>query len=390
MNAPAPPVTPATEGRKPLLLRPTFFGALRGIWLFTWKPQWTLRRLPLSVLLLIALPILVYLTTPSPQRWERGQTWLGNPRAVAETFASRMARFNVPLEDEQASRMVTIFQEEFGRAERGGLTPRTPEAGQTSVARQKETIGATYQQIQTRARDVLNEAQFGRFQTLVKLEVQRRQNLVREPLWGRTGPFYHWLIDLYFFVILPLQCVRVSGGLIRDELQADTLGFLVTRPLSRGRLLVLKYLTQTAWFQAVLLVETLLLFAVGQLRQIPALGTLLPLFLAAQFLAVLAWSALGVFLGQVSKKYMAVALVYGLIVEFGIGRIPTNINTLSLMRHLKTLLSHNDALQSIYDWTATGVPLAVGALCLATGLFLIMAALLFTYREYHHTAEMQK
>jgi hypothetical protein len=112
--------------------------------------------------------------------------------------------------------------------------------------------------------------------------------------------------------------------------------------------------------------------------------------LAAQFLAVLTWSALGVFLGQVAKRYMAVALVYGFIVELGIGRIPTNINTLSMMRHLKTLLSHNPALQGIYDWSVTGVPLALGALALATALFLTLAALLFTFKEYHQTAEMQK
>jgi hypothetical protein len=120
----------------------------------------------------------------------------------------------------------------------------------------------------------------------------------------------------------------MCGALIRDELETDTLGFLTTRPLSRARLLLIKYLSQTAWLEIWMLVQALLLFAAGSLRQIPALGGLIPLFLAAQFLAVLAWGALGLFLGQVSKRYMALALLYGLIVEMGIGRIPTNINTL--------------------------------------------------------------
>ena len=140
----------------------------------------------------------------------------------------------------------------------------------------------------------------------------------------------------------------------------------------------------------VLLVQTLLFFLAGALREIPSLGQLLPLFLAAQFLAVFAWSALGIFLGQISKRYIAMAIVYGTFVEMGIGRIPTNINNLSLTRHLKTLLAHNPALQSTYEWTGTGVPLSIGALVVATGLFLGIAALLFTYLEYHHTAEMQK
>jgi hypothetical protein len=305
-------------------------------------------------------------------------------------FAARLARAKLPLRPEQSSQLLIICQEEFAHAQGGaGREPET-ESGETSVKRQKAQIKATYESIQTRAQTVLDEPQFERFQSLVKKEVLRRQNTVREPFWGRTAPFYHWLTVLYFFIILPLQCVKASGGLIRDELQADTLSFLVTRPLSRARLLVLKYLTQTAWLQLVLLAQTLLLFAVGGLRQIPSLGALLPLFLAAQFLAVLTWSALGVFLGQVAKRYMAVALVYGFIVELGIGRIPTNINTLSMMRHLKTLLSHNPALQGIYDWSATGVPMALGALALATALFLTLAALLFTFKEYHQTAEMQK
>jgi ABC-type transport system involved in multi-copper enzyme maturation permease subunit len=191
-------------------------------------------------------------------------------------------------------------------------------------------------------------------------------------------------------MILPLNCVRMCGGLIQDELQADTLGFLTTRPLSRAKLLILKYLSQTAWLQMIVLVEALLLFAAGYLRQIQSLGALLPLFLGAQCLAVLAWSALGTFFGQVTKRYMALALVYGFIVEMGIGRIPTNINTLSLMRHLKTLLAQNSALQTTYEWMGQGVPLSIGALALATALFLGIAAFLFTVKEYHHTEEMQK
>jgi ABC-type transport system involved in multi-copper enzyme maturation permease subunit len=195
---------------------------------------------------------------------------------------------------------------------------------------------------------------------------------------------------LYFFVVLPLNCVRLCGGLIRDELQADTLGFLLTRPLSRARLVVLKYLSQITWLQMLALVEGLLLFAAGGSRHVPSLGALLPLFLGAQFLAVFVWGALGAFLGQVTQRYMPLALVYGFIIELGIGRIPTNINTLSMMRHLKTILSRNPALQSLYDWPASSVPLSALALVVATALFLGLAALLFTVKEYHHTAEMQK
>jgi len=388
-DLPSPPPLLPTAARLPRLTSPptpTFRAGLRGIWLFTWRPQLAWRKLPLLVMGLLAVPALVYLTTPSLRSANVRQSLLGNPAAREHEFARTLSRRGPSLQPEQEAQLLQIFNEEFARSEKATAEPQSAGA---AGARQREEIKACYDRISLRAQPVLNEAQFERFQRFEKNAVLRSQNEVR-PTWSRTESFYRWLIDFYFFVLLPLQCVKSCGGLIRDELQADTLGFLVTRPLSRARLLVLKYLSQTAWLQILLLVETLLLFITGGLRQIPALGALIPLFLAVQFLAVLAWSALGIFLGQVSKRYMALALLYGFIVEMGIGRIPTNINSLSLMRHLKTLLSPNPALHALYDWTSKGLALSVGALALATALFVALAALLFTFKEYHHTAEMQK
>jgi ABC-type transport system involved in multi-copper enzyme maturation permease subunit len=256
--------------------------AFRGLWLFTWRSQLTLRQLPARLGTLLVLPVLVYMTTGSAARTD-----------------------------------VSVH-------------------------------------------------------------------------WSRHEPFYHWLINFYFFLILPLTCVRGCGPLIRDELQADTLSFLITRPVGRARLLLLKYASQVAWLEVLLLVETLLLFAAGAARGVPALGTLLPLVLGVQILAVPAWSALGLFLGQLTTRYMAAALLYGAFVEMGIGRIPTNINVLSLIRHLQTLLSQNAVVHGLYTWPAGKVATAIGALILAPMIFLGIAALLFNMVEYHHAAEMQK
>jgi hypothetical protein len=380
------PTRPATPPDRIVTLNPTALRALSGIWLFTWRPQLAWRRLPTLFLGLLALPIVIYLTTPSPEGWSQRHTLLGNPGTAVNEFAGRLRRADLQLRPEQRQQLVDIFSDEFARSQVLPPGPRSPEADAT---RQKDEIKACYERIQPRVQTVLDEAQFAQFQTFARRSTALQQQRVRVT-WGRTEPFYHWLIDFYFFVILPLQCVRGTGGLIRDELQSDTLGFLLTRPLSRARLLILKYLTQTAWLQIVLAVETLLIFAAGGLRQIPALASLLPLFLAVQLLAVMVWSALGVCLGQATKRYVALALLYGLIIETGIGRIPTNINTLSMIRHLKVLLSHNDAIETIYQWTNQGLPLSLTALSLATILFLALASGLFTFIEYHHTVEMQK
>ena len=381
VSPPPLPVEPKAASLEPRLLE-----ALRGIWLFTWRPQMTWRRLPAQLLLLLLLPALVYLTTPSPEGWAQRHVLLIHPGQQVNDLARRLQRAGQPLRPEQHQKLLQVFTEESARLNTALSSIQTGDAG---AEQQRNELRRLYDRLEERVQTVLDTEQMSPFRTFKQRELIRRQAQIT-PVWGRTEPFYHWLLDLYFFVILPLQCVRGSGGLIRDELQADTLGFLLTRPISRARLLLLKYVTQTAWLELVLLLETLLLFGVAGLRQLPEVRSLMPLLLAAQIMAVPAWSGLGILLGQLTKRYMPLALVYGFIVEMGIGRIPSNINTLSLMRHLKSLLAHHSGVQDIYKWTPEAPWIPLGALVLAAAVFVAAAALLFTYREYHQTAEMQK
>ncbi len=386
MTALEPPDTLPIATEKAIRLRPGFLSATRGIWLFTWRSRLTLRRLPIHLFTLLILPSLIFLTTSSQRAWSQRHTLLGNPAMEVNQFVRRLSRTDVKLQPEQTRQLFRIFAEEYARAERDA---GEMQSGETSANQQSELIKVCYERIHDRVQTVLDEDQFTQFKAFEKRSLLQGKNAT-QPFWNRTAPFYHWLIDFYFFVIMPLICVGVCGSLIREELQADTLGFLTTRPLTRARLLVIKYLCQTTWLQSIVLIEAVLLFAVGSLRQIPGLWGLMLLFLAVQCLAVFAWSALGAFLGLITKRFMALALVYGFIVEMGIGRIPTNINTLSLIRNLKTLLSHNAALQAVYQWPAGSVAVSLGAILFATGAFVTLAAFLFTFKEYHHTAEMQK
>ena len=358
------------------------------MWLFTWKSQMTWQRLAAGAVGLFALPVLVYLTTPSPETWAQShRLQMGSPAAYLNGYAKRVTRLGIPLQAQQREELTRIFTEEFRRAEdesaQRAVSDLTPES-------RSEDLEQCYESLLPRVRTVLDARQFSEFEKYQRRHRNQRTAVTAQLGWGRTTPFYHCLIDLYFFIVLPLSCVRTCGALIRDELEADTLSFLTTRPLTRARLLLVKYLSQMAWLQLWLVAQTLLILGAGTFQLVPALGNLLPLLLGAQVLAVLAWCALGLLLGQISKRYMALALLYGFIVELGIGRIPTNINSLSLMRHLQKLLAFNPALQDTFSWPAPAVAGPISALVLATVLFLMGATLLFTYKEYHRTSEMQK
>jgi ABC-type transport system involved in multi-copper enzyme maturation permease subunit len=207
---------------------------------------------------------------------------------------------------------------------------------------------------------------------------------------GRSKPYFHWVIDFYLLLLLPLYCLSVCGGMIRDELQSDTLGFLTTRPVSRARLFLIKYFCHTIWLQALAAIHGGLLVAVGFIQEIPEIRSVALLLLGAQVLIVLAYGALSALLGLVHQRYMVVGILYGFVVEMGIGRIPTNINNLSLSRHLRAILGENEALRQLYEWTDKGASTSVLLMGAGAILFLGLAALVFTVKEYHSTEEMQK
>jgi hypothetical protein len=357
----------------------------------TWKSQMIPRKMPWLLGILLLLPALIFVTVISPEAYAKQRASVGDADSVLNRFSERLRHRRIPLEQSTRDSVRGILSKEF---ERGQSTweeqpAEDPEARQKRL---KDHINGCYDRIATSVKAVLDDRQYEQFENVEQRERDTYLGQAGEVLvpWKREEPFYHWLIEFYFFTILPLACVRACGPLIRDELQADTLGFLITRPVGRARLLIAKYVAQVASLEMVLLVETLLLFAAGASRQVQNLQQLLPLLLGVQILVVPAWSALGLLLGQITGRYMAMALVYGAVVEMGIGRIPTNINTLSIIRHLQTLLTHNPELNKIFSWPTDETGMAIAALLIAPVLFLGVAAFLFSVIEYHHAAEMQK
>jgi ABC-type transport system involved in multi-copper enzyme maturation permease subunit len=178
--------------------------------------------------------------------------------------------------------------------------------------------------------------------------------------------------------------------LIRDDLQANTLSFLLTRPWTRARLFLAKFLTQLAWTQILALSSGVLLLAVGLISRIPGILSLTPLFLVTVLLVVLVFGALSALIGLLHRRYLVIGAIYGLVIEVGIAQIPSNINTLSMTRHLRTLLGLNPRLQELFGWSSQGALFSLMVILIATLVFLGLATCLFNWVEYHHSEEMRK
>ena len=201
--------------------------------------------------------------------------------------------------------------------------------------------------------------------------------------------FFNWF-SFYVLFVTPLWCAVYCGAMIRSEAQADTMSFLLTRPQTRARLLTAKYLASVGLLQIALGLETALIIGVGVGKDISEAATLLGPVLATQALCLFAWCGLGTLFGLATSKHVLLAIVYGAVVEFGIGNIETNLNNLSLIRHLKTLLANNTAIADQFGWTPDGLWKAALILAVAPILTVFLSAIVFTVREFLHSAEIQK
>jgi hypothetical protein len=206
---------------------------------------------------------------------------------------------------------------------------------------------------------------------------------------GELRPFLQWATGFYLLLLVPLYCLFICGGMIREEVQQDTLSYWTTRRAGRGRLLATRLVCQLIWLQLVAGMTGVLLLAAGWRLEIPGIGGMVWVFLGVQFLAVLVFGALSTLAGLVSKRYIVLGILYGVVVEVGIGRIPTNINLMSMTRHLQGLLAFHPGVAEVRGWVAEGwiwpVTILLGATVLAGGA----AALLFAFKEFQASEEMQ-
>lgn len=197
---------------------------------------------------------------------------------------------------------------------------------------------------------------------------------------GNEALFSTWMIDVVTLKLIPLLCLVTGGGLLRNQIRSFTIEYLWTRPASKT------YLVLAAWAVSVVLVSvqatvaTVIVHAVGGIQGVPAVWDGLLLQLMTQVLIILPFCALAVLLGVFSGKYMVLGLVYGLLVEGGMSRLPTNLNRISVTHHAEELLSLSaptvqNPISSVW------LP-SLGGIAVIAAVALVLAVFIFNRRQY--------
>ena len=206
----------------------------------------------------------------------------------------------------------------------------------------------------------------------------------------QSNAFYMFTVDFYMLLALPLICLTAFGGMVRDDLQEDTVCFLLTRPMKRWQFFLSKYLSHLVWTQ-ITSALTLLAFGVaGTLRGVDDVPNLILTLLLVQIPAIMVYGAISSLMGLITKKYLVFGIIYGFVVEFGIGQIPTNINTLAMTNHLKSLLTKYAPLAEHLELAPGSSVKAIAATIIVSLVFLTLSSIMFTMREYNHSDEMSK
>src|SRR5881296_273315 len=202
--------------------------------------------------------------------------------------------------------------------------------------------------------------------------------------------FQQLMIPLFLQVVLIFVTLVNATALIREEIDDNTLPFLLTRPISKPSLVAYKYV---GYLIAVLpLLVPPVVLAYGVTEAYGGLGftadaDVLWGFLATTILGTAVYGALFLFISVLVRRPLAVGLLIGFVWESVVDSIPGDVPKLSVIHYLKTILKDVIVINPLggyrTDVSAVG---AAGILVAVSIALVILAAFVFQQMEFRQKA----
>lgn len=198
--------------------------------------------------------------------------------------------------------------------------------------------------------------------------------------------FLPWAARFYVCFLVPILAFISAAGVMRDDLGAGSVDYLFTRPVRRPAFVAFRYLAHVACAQLDFLLALIVVTGIGLYHEVPGLWAALPWLLLGQVMVIIAFSAFGFLCGMLTSRYVIIGLLYGAIVEVGVGNVPTQLNYVSMIRQILGLLrpvigTEKNATGAAALELALGTPATLAVLLGFSAAMIGVTAAVFAFRE---------
>src|SRR5213594_3568374 len=205
-----------------------------------------------------------------------------------------------------------------------------------------------------------------------------------------TVLFQNLMIPLFLQVVLIFVTLVNATALIREEIDDNTLPFLLTRPISKPALVAYKYIGYLVAVVVVLVPPVIVAYGVTEAYSGVAFTTDLDVlggFLATTILGSAAYGALFLFISVLVRRPLAVGLLIGFVWESVVDSIPGDVPKLSVIHYLKTILKDVVAIGPLGGYSSDlSAGAAAGVLIAFSIAMVILSAFVFQQMEFRQKA----
>lgn len=199
--------------------------------------------------------------------------------------------------------------------------------------------------------------------------------------------FSNMIMVFYLQFLILILALFFGTSICSEEIEAKTLTYLTTRPVSKSAILLGKYAAYTLLviiMTAVGLIPSFLILNINDLLDFSLYGILLKYGLAL-ILGLICYTSFFTFIGTFLKR----AILFGLFFSFGwenvIQYFPGSTQRFAIVHYLKSLLPFPSGGRFsflLFRLEPTPPGVAILTLLLITAVFLFLACLFFSQKEY--------
>jgi ABC-2 type transport system permease protein len=155
--------------------------------------------------------------------------------------------------------------------------------------------------------------------------------------YGDPQRFINWLNQIFLMLSVPLVSFDAGARAIREDLKPGAVDYIITRPVPRWGYAMFKYIAQWCVIMPLALGGLGMMLLLAQALEVQLLP--MAVYVGVTMAGVSAFLALGFLMGSLTSRYVLLGLFYAGLIEAAVGNIPTQLNNLSILRHLRIALS---------------------------------------------------